>query len=97
MPDHLRKAMTVSRRGFLHVAAGAAGSSVLPHGVRAQAYPTRPVRIIVGFPAGGTTDMAARVISQWLSERLGPQFIFEDRTGPATKLSNQAVGPSASR
>jgi tripartite-type tricarboxylate transporter receptor subunit TctC len=83
--------MTVSRRTFLHVAAGAAASSVLPQGARAQAYPTRPVRIIVGFPAGGTTDMAARVIAQWLSERLGEQFIVENRPGAATNIATEAV------
>jgi tripartite-type tricarboxylate transporter receptor subunit TctC len=79
------------RRRFLHLAAGAVA---LPFGsrvARAQAYPTRPVRILVGFPAGGTTDIAARLIAQWLSERLGQQFIIENRPGAATNLAAEAV------
>jgi tripartite-type tricarboxylate transporter receptor subunit TctC len=59
--------------------------------VMAQAYPTRPVRILVGFSAGGTTDIAARVISQWLSARLGQQFIVENRPGASTNLATEAV------
>jgi len=61
------------------LAAGAAALSAVPRVARAQAYPTRPVRIIVGFPAGGTTDLTARVTGQWLSERLGQPFIIENR------------------
>jgi tripartite-type tricarboxylate transporter receptor subunit TctC len=57
----------------------------------AQAYPTRPVRIIVGFPAGGTTDIAARIIAQWLSERLAQQFIVENRPGAAANIAAEAV------
>ena len=71
------------RRQFLHLAAGAAALPAVSRVARAQAYPTRPVRWIVPFPAGGTGDIAARVISQWLSERLGQQFTIENRPAGA--------------
>jgi len=67
----------------LHLAAGAAALPAVSRVARAQAYPTRPVRWIVPFPAGGTGDIAARVISQWLSERLGQQFTIENRPAGA--------------
>lgn len=57
----------------------------------ASDYPTRPVRILVGFPPGGTADIAARIIAQWLSERLGQQFIVENRSGAATNIATEAV------
>jgi tripartite-type tricarboxylate transporter receptor subunit TctC len=79
------------RRNFLHLAAGAA---VLPAILRiawAQAYPARPVRIIVGFAAGGATDIIARLLGQWLSERLGQPFVIENRTGAATNIATEAV------
>ena len=60
------------------------------HGV-AQAYPTRPVRIVVGFAAGGATDISARLIGQWLSERLGQQFIIENRPGAGSNIATEAV------
>ena len=63
--------MKLPRRKFLHLVAGAAAQSALPRIARAQAYPTRPVRIIVGFPAGGSGDIIMRLMGQWLSERLG--------------------------
>ncbi len=84
-------AMKLSRRRFLHLAAGAA---VLPAPSRialAESYPARPVRIIVGFPAGTSSDITARLIAQWLSERLGQQFIVENRTGAGTNIAADAV------
>jgi tripartite-type tricarboxylate transporter receptor subunit TctC len=83
--------MTHSRRRFLHLAAGAAVLPVLPCVARAQAYPSRPVRIVVGFAAGGGVDLVARLIGQWLSERFGQQFIIENRPGAATNIGTEAV------
>jgi tripartite-type tricarboxylate transporter receptor subunit TctC len=79
------------RRQFLTLATGAAALPVLPNIGRAQAYPSRPVRIIVGFAAGGTTDIGARLIAQWLSERLGQQFVVENRPGAGTHVATEAV------
>src|SRR5262245_46093510 len=80
------------RRHFLHLAAGAAALPAVPRLARAQAYPTRPVRIVVGFPAGGSaSDIVARLIGQWLSERLGQQFVVENRPGAATNIATEAV------
>ena len=83
--------MTLPRRQFLHLAAGAVALPAVPRIARTQTYPARPVRIIVGFPAGGTTDIAARLIAQALSERLGQQFIVENRPGASTNLAVEAV------
>jgi tripartite-type tricarboxylate transporter receptor subunit TctC len=69
------------RRQFLHLAAGAVALPALPRIARAQAYPSRPVRIVVGFAAGGPNDIIARLIGQWLSERLGQQFVIDNRPG----------------
>ena len=79
------------RRQFLHLAAGAAALPFAPHVARAQAYPSRPVRIIVGFPAGSAPDVVARLIGQWLSERLGQSFVIENRTGAGGTLATEAV------
>jgi tripartite-type tricarboxylate transporter receptor subunit TctC len=79
------------RRNFLHLAAGAAALPAVPRIAKAQAYPTRPVRIIVGFVAGGSTDIMARLIGQWLSERLGQPFIIENRPGAGTNIATEAV------
>jgi tripartite-type tricarboxylate transporter receptor subunit TctC len=84
--------MKLPRRRFLHLAAGAAALPSFSRMARAQAYPTRPARILVGFPAGGTTDIAARLIAQALSERLGQQFIVENRPGANTNIAMEAVG-----
>jgi tripartite-type tricarboxylate transporter receptor subunit TctC len=83
--------MKLPRRQFLHLAAGAAALPFAPHIARAQAYPSRPVRIIVGFPAGGTADILARVIGQWLSERLGQPFVIENRPGAGTNIGTETV------
>src|SRR5262249_8217087 len=76
-----KDAMKLPRRNFLHLAAGAAALPAVARFAWAQAYPTRPVRIIVGFAPAGATDIMARLIGQWLSERLGQQFIVENRPG----------------
>ena len=83
--------MKLPRRKFLHLAASAAALPAFPHVARAQAYPTRPVRIIVGFPAGGATDILARLTGQWLSDRLGQQFIVENRAGAGGNIGTEAV------
>jgi tripartite-type tricarboxylate transporter receptor subunit TctC len=83
-----------NRRQFLNLAAGAAAvpaMPAMPRIARAQAYPSRPVRIIVGFPAGGPTDVAARLMSQWLSERLGQQFVVDNRPGAGGNIATEAV------
>src|SRR5215475_7071820 len=79
------------RRQFLHLAAGVAALPALPRIARAQAYPTRPVRIIAGFAAGGSVDLFARLIGQWLSERLGQPFIIENRPGAGGNIGTEAV------
>jgi tripartite-type tricarboxylate transporter receptor subunit TctC len=86
--------MKVSRRHFLHLAAGAA-LPVSPRIARAQTYPSRPVRIVVGFAAGGGTDLIARVMGQWLSERLGQQFVIENRPGAGTNIATETVARAA--
>jgi tripartite-type tricarboxylate transporter receptor subunit TctC len=83
--------MTLARRHVLQVAASAAIWPALTRLTRAQAYPTRPVRLIVGFPAGGVGDVLARLIGQWLSDRLGQPFVIENRPGAATNIATEAV------
>jgi tripartite-type tricarboxylate transporter receptor subunit TctC len=83
--------MKLSHRTFLHLAAGAAILPLMSRLAWAQSYPVRPVRIVVGFPAGGTTDIGARVIAQWLSGHLGQQFIVENRPGAGTHVATEAV------
>jgi tripartite-type tricarboxylate transporter receptor subunit TctC len=83
--------MTIPRRAFLHLAAGAAALSVSSQIARAQSYPARAVHIIAPVPAGGTSDMSVRLMGQWLSERLGQPFIVENRPGGATNIGTEAV------
>src|SRR5215467_13831554 len=87
--------MKLPCRNFLHLTAGAAALPAVSRIARAQAYPTRPVRIIVGFPPGGGADQVARLIAPSLSERLGQQVVIENRSGAGTFLSVQAVLNSA--
>ena len=83
--------MKLPRRGFLRLGAGAAALPVLPRMASALDYPTRPVHIIVGYAPGGTNDISARLMGQWLSERLGRQFVIENRPGAASNLATEAV------
>jgi tripartite-type tricarboxylate transporter receptor subunit TctC len=82
--------MQFSRRHLLHIAAGAAAITGSRR-ARAQAYPSRPIRLIVGFPAGGPTDITARVMAQWLSERLGQQIVIENRGGAGSNIAVEAT------
>jgi tripartite-type tricarboxylate transporter receptor subunit TctC len=83
--------MKLPRRQFLHLAAGSAALPALPRIARAQAYPSRPVRLIVPIGAGGATDIFARLIGQWLSERLEQPFIIENRPGAGGNIGTEAV------
>jgi tripartite-type tricarboxylate transporter receptor subunit TctC len=83
--------MKLPRRQFLHLAVGAAALPALSRIARAQAYPTRPVRLIVGLAAGGPTDIVARIMGGWLSENLGQQFVVENRTGAGGMIAAGAV------
>src|ERR1700716_1441534 len=84
----------ISRREVLNLAVGVAALPAFSRTARAQNYPTRPVRIIVGFPTGGASDITARMLGQWLSERLGQQFIIENRPGAGTNIGTEAVAKS---
>ena len=88
--------MKLPRRQFLHLAAATAALPVGSCVARAQAYPTRPVRMIVGFPAGNAADIVARVVAQALSDRLGQQFVVENRPGAAGTLATGVVVKAAS-
>jgi tripartite-type tricarboxylate transporter receptor subunit TctC len=83
--------MKLPRRTFLHLAAGAAALPAMQRFAWAQAYPARPVRIIVGFPAGGTNDIHARLIADWLSKQFGRSFIVENRPGAAGNIGLESV------
>ena len=83
--------MKLPRRQFLHLAAGAAALPAMSRVAMAQAYPTRPVRVIVPFPAGGPGDIHARLMGQWLSERLGQQFVIDNRPGGGGTIGTETV------
>jgi tripartite-type tricarboxylate transporter receptor subunit TctC len=83
--------MKLLRRQFFHLAGGAAALPAVPRFARAQAYPTRPVHIIVGYAAAGAGDILARLMGQWLSERLGQPFVVENRPGAGTNIATEAV------
>src|SRR5262249_18624232 len=83
--------MNLPRRKFLHMAGGAAALPLVARLARAQAYPSRPVRWIVGFAPGGGNDIVARLMGQWLSERLGQPFVIDNRPGAGTNIATEAV------
>jgi tripartite-type tricarboxylate transporter receptor subunit TctC len=79
------------RRQFLHLAAAAAALPVVPRVAKAQTYPSRPVHLLVGLAAGGATDVAARIVAEWLSQQFDQQFVVENRTGAGGNLANEAL------
>jgi len=83
--------MKLPRRKFLHLAAGAAALPAVSRLASAQAYPTRPIRLIAPFPAGGSIDLTARLVGQWLTERLGQQLVIENRSGAAGNIGSEAA------
>src|ERR1700758_1829420 len=83
--------MKILRRNFLRLGAGIAAVLAAPRVASAQTYPTRPVRIVVGFPPGSASDIAARLIAQFLSERFGQQFVIENRPGAAGNIATEYV------
>src|SRR5262245_53820360 len=87
--------MKLPRRNVLQLAAGAVAFPPVSRIAQAQAYPSRPVKIVVGVPAGGTFDIVGRLVGNWLSERLGQQFVIENRPGAATNIATELVAHSA--
>src|SRR5262245_65462015 len=83
--------MKLPRRTFLHLCAGATALPAISRIARAQAYQSRPVRIIVGFPPGGGSDILARLMGQWLSERLNQTFVIENRPGAGANIATETV------
>jgi tripartite-type tricarboxylate transporter receptor subunit TctC len=92
LAEKRRKGSWMRRREFI---AGLGGAAMWPMVARAQTYPSRPVRIIVGFAAGGGADIVARLMGPWLSERLGQQFVVENRVGAGTNIATEAVARAA--
>ena len=83
--------MKLARRRFLHLATAAAALPSVSRVATAQTYPTRPVRLIIGYPPGGSADITARLLGQWLSERFGQPFVIESRPGASTNIATEAV------
>jgi len=83
--------MKLPRRQFLHLAAGTAALATVSRIARAQTYPSRPVRLIVPIAPAGASDITARLIGQWLSERLGQQFVIDNRPGGGNNIGTEAV------
>ena len=83
--------MGFQRRQFLRLAAGAAALPAASRIAKAQTYPSRPVRLIIGYTPGGSADLTARLMGQWLSERLGQSFVIENRPGGGTNIATEAV------
>src|SRR5215831_15891287 len=84
-------AMTLPRRRFLRLAAAAAASPAMSRIARAQTYPARPVHLVVGFPPGQSGDISARLLGQWLGERLGQAFVIDNRPGAASTIATEQV------
>lgn len=87
--------MTFRRRAFVHLAVGTAALPLVSRAALAQAYPSRPARIVVGFPAGGATDIQGRLVGEWLTERLGQQFIVENKPGASGNIGTETVAKAA--
>jgi tripartite-type tricarboxylate transporter receptor subunit TctC len=83
--------LKLPRRRFLYLATAAAALPSLARMAAAQTYPTRPVRLIIGYPPGGSADLTARLMGQWLSERLGQPFVIESRPGAGTNIATETV------
>ena len=83
--------MILRRRDFLHLAAGAVALPAVPRVALAQAYPSRPVRVIVAFAAGSAPDIIARLIGQWLSDQLGQPFVIDNRPGAASNIGTEVA------
>jgi tripartite-type tricarboxylate transporter receptor subunit TctC len=91
LPDPGTIVMKLPRRKFLHLAAGAVALPAVAVSAYAQSYPTRPLRLVLGYPAGGSTDLVARIMAAWLTERLGQSVVVENKPGAGTNLAAQAV------
>src|ERR1044072_8250350 len=89
--DHRGPVMTFHRRQFLRLAGAAVAMPAVASSAYAQAYPSRPVRVVIGYPPGGSADITARLMTQWLSERLGQPFLVESRPGGGTNIATEAV------